>query len=112
MKKVIIIDHDITETKEDILEKLFSIREQEIEKTLKIREEFIKEKNLKEITQRDINNEIKSISSIDLAQQEKIISMIDKLLDNKLRIHSFDCKLYYEAGIQDIVEILFSEKRV
>ena len=27
--------------------------------------------------------------------------MIDKLLENRSRIQSFDCKLYYESGIQD-----------
>ena len=35
--------------------------------------------------------------------------MIDKLLENRSRIQSFDCKLYYESGIQDVIGILFRE---
>ena len=36
--------------------------------------------------------------------------MIDKLLENRSGIQSFDCKLYYESGIQDVIGILFREK--
>ena len=42
--------------------------------------------------------------------KEKILDMIDKLLENRSRIQSFDCKLYYESGIQDVIGILFREK--
>ena len=51
-----------------------------------------------------------TISNIDSMQKEKILDMIDKLLENRSRIQSFDCKLYYESGIQDVIGILFREK--
>lgn len=54
--------------------------------------------------------EIQAISNIDSMQKEKILDMIDKLLENRSRIQSFDCKLYYESGIQDVIGILFREK--
>ncbi len=45
-------------------------------------------------------------------KKKKILDMIDKLLENRSRIQSFDCKLYYESGIQDVIGILFREKKV
>lgn len=42
--------------------------------------------------------------------KKRILDMIDKLLENRSRIQSFDCKLYYESGIQDVIGILFREK--
>ena len=84
--------------------------ESEIERKLEVRESFIKENNLKDITHDDVIAEIQAISNIDSMQKEKILDMIDKLLENRSRIQSFDCKLYYESGIQDVIGILFREK--
>ena len=104
MRRLVIIDQDGNSIKNDIFEKLFDIRESEV------RESFIKENNLKDITHDDVIAEIQAISNIDSMQKEKILDMIDKLLENRSRIQSFDCKLYYESGIQDVIGILFREK--
>ena len=110
MRRLVIIDQDGNSIKNDIFEKLFDIRESEIERKLEVRESFIKENNLKDITHDDVIAEIQAISNIDSMQKEKILDMIDKLLENRARIQSFDCKLYYESGIQDVIGILFREK--
>lgn len=110
MRRLVIIDQDGNSIKNDIFEKLFDIRESEIERKLEVRESFIKENNLKDITHDDVIAEIQAISNIDSMQKEKILDMIDKLLENRSRIQSFDCKLYYESGIQDVIGILFREK--
>ena len=107
MRRLVIIDQDGNSIKNDIFEKLFDIRESEIERKLEVRESFIKENNLKDLTHDDV---IAEISNIDSMQKEKILDMIDKLLENRSRIQSFDCKLYYESGIQDVIGILFREK--
>ena len=99
MRRLVIIDQDGNSIKNDIFEKLFDIRESEIERKLEVRESFIKENNLKDITHDDV-----------IAEIQAILDMIDKLLENRSRIQSFDCKLYYESGIQDVIGILFREK--
>ena len=105
MRRLVIIDQDGNSIKNDIFEKLFDIIESEIERKLEVRE-----RNLKDITHDDVIAEIQAISNIDSMQKEKILDMIDKLLENRSRIQSFDCKLYYESGIQDVIGILFREK--
>ena len=112
MRRLVIIDQDGNSIKNDIFENntTYSIKKSEIERKLEVRESFIKENNLKDITHDDVIAEIQAISNIDSMQKEKILDMIDKLLENRSRIQSFDCKLYYESGIQDVIGILFREK--
>ena len=43
MRRLVIIDQDGNSIKNDIFEKLFDIRESEIERKLEVRESFIKE---------------------------------------------------------------------
>ena len=49
MRRLVIIDQDGNSIKNDIFEKIFDIRESEIERKLEVRESFIKENNLKDI---------------------------------------------------------------
>ena len=46
MRRLVIIDQDGNSIKNDIFEKIFDIRESEIERKLEVRESFIKENNL------------------------------------------------------------------
>lgn len=109
MKKLVIIDEDGNKQEDSILDELFLLRESELKKTLIERNEYIKEHNLKEINQNVIIEKIKNIPNINIEIKEDILASIDKLLDNRLQIQSFDCKLYYKAGIRDIINIIFND---
>lgn len=112
MRRLVIIDQDGSEVKNNILEKLFSIREEEIESPSKERNQYIKENNLKDVTHDMLIDEIENIYNIDEHTKKKILEMLDKLLENRSRIQSFDCKVYYKAGINDIVDIIFSKSQI
>lgn len=106
MEKIVIIDSEKDAENEHPIDILFAEREFELEKTLPKRNDFIKENNLQKPTHNEIIEEIQDLVGIDEDKKELILKKIDKLLDNRSRIQSFDCKLYYKAGVRDAVEIL------
>lgn len=71
MRRLVIIDQDGNSIKNDIFEKIFDIRESEIERKLEVRESFIKENNLKDITHDDVIKEIQTIPNIDSRQKKE-----------------------------------------
>lgn len=73
MRRLVIIDQDGNSIKNDIFEKIFDIRESEIERKLEVRESFIKENNLKEITHDDVIKEIQTIPNIDSRQKKEYL---------------------------------------
>ena len=73
MRRLVIIDQDGNSIKNDIFEKIFDIRESEIERKLEVRESFIKENNLKDITHDDVIKEIQSIPNIDSRQKKEYL---------------------------------------
>lgn len=105
MDKVIIIKGN---QEENILDKLFEAREEEIEKTSPERTAYIKENNLKDVTQDSLIEEIENITNIDKTTKNNLIKKLDKLLENRNRIQSFDCRTYYITGINDVVNIIFN----
>ena len=52
--------------------------------------------------------EIDNISNLDENKKKSILDMLEKLLENKTRIETFDCKMYYMSGINDIIDILLN----
>lgn len=109
MKKIIIIDEKNKKRDENILDELFSLRYSKLEGTLKERKKFIEKNNLRDVTQDDIIEKIESIPNIETELKEDILKSIDKLLDNRLRIQTFDSELYYKAGVSDIVNVIFND---
>ena len=73
MRRLVIIDQDGNSIKNDIFEKIFDIRESEIERKLEVRESFIKENNLKDITHDDVIKEIQTIPNIDSRQNKEYL---------------------------------------
>ena len=73
MRWLVIIDQDGNSIKNDIFEKIFDIRESEIERKLEVRESFIKENNLKDITHDDVIKEIQTIPNIDSRQKKEYL---------------------------------------
>ncbi len=73
MRRLVIIDQDGNSIKNDIFEKIFDIRESEIERKLEVRESFIKENNLKDITHDDVIKEIQTIPNIDSRQKKEYL---------------------------------------
>ncbi len=73
MRRLVIIDQDGNSIKNDIFEKIFDIRESEIERKLEVRESFIKENNLKDITHYDVIKEIQTIPNIDSRQKKEYL---------------------------------------
>ena len=73
MRRLVIIDQDGNSIKNDIFEKIFDIRESEIERKLEVRESFIKENNLKDITHDDLIKEIQTIPNIDSRQKKEYL---------------------------------------
>lgn len=73
MRRLVIIDQDGNSIKNDIFEKIFDIRESEIERKLEVRESFIKENNLKDITHDDVIKEIQTIPNIDSRQRKEYL---------------------------------------
>ena len=76
MRRLVIIDQDGNSIKNDIFEKIFDIRESEIERKLEVRESFIKENNLKDITHDDVIKEIQTIPKIDQGFKVLIVNCI------------------------------------
>ena len=68
MRRLVIIDQDGNSIKNDIFEKIFDIRESEIERKLEVRESFIKE-----ITHDDVIKEIQTIPNIDSRQKKEYL---------------------------------------
>ena len=80
MRRLVIIDQDGNSIKNDIFEKIFDIRESEIERKLEVRESFIKENNLKDISK--YNTKIKNNKDIVENECSKlIISVLKKETD-------------------------------
>ena len=73
MRRLVIIDQDGNSIKNDIFEKIFDIRESDIERKLEVRESFIKENNLKDITHDDVIKEIQTIPNIDSRQKKEYL---------------------------------------
>ena len=73
MRRLVIIDQDGNSIKNDIFEKIFDIRESEIERKLEVRESFIKENNLKDITHDDVIKKIQTIPNIDSRQKKEYL---------------------------------------
>lgn len=73
MRRLVIIDQDGNSIKNDIFEKIFDIRESEIERKLEVRESFIKENNLEDITHDDVIKEIQTIPNIDSRQKKEYL---------------------------------------
>ena len=73
MRRLVTIDQDGNSIKNDIFEKIFDIRESEIERKLEVRESFIKENNLKDITHDDVIKEIQTIPNIDSRQKKEYL---------------------------------------
>lgn len=73
MRRLVIIDQDGNSIKNDIFEKIFDIRESEIERKLEVRESFVKENNLKDITHDDVIKEIQTIPNIDSRQKKEYL---------------------------------------
>lgn len=73
MRRLVIIDQDGNSIKNDIFEKIFDIRESEIERKLEVRESFIKENNLKDITHDDVIKEIQTIPNIDSRRKKEYL---------------------------------------
>ena len=73
MRRLVIIDQDGNSIKNDIFEKIFDIRESEIERKLEVRESFIKENNLKDITHDNVIKEIQTIPNIDSRQKKEYL---------------------------------------
>ena len=73
MRRLVIIDQDGNSIKNDIFEKIFDIRESEIERKLEVRDSFIKENNLKDITHDDVIKEIQTIPNIDSRQKKEYL---------------------------------------
>lgn len=112
MRRLVIIDQDGNTEENNIIEKLFSIREEEIERPSPVRNQYIKENNLKDVTHDMIIDEIEQNINLDEEAKQKILDMLDKLLENRARIQSFDCKVYYKAGVNDIIDIIFSKSQI
>ena len=68
MRRLVIIDQDGNSIKNDIFEKIFDIRESEIERKLEVRES-----NLKDITHDDVIKEIQTIPNIDSRQKKEYL---------------------------------------
>ncbi|MCI8617355.1 MAG: hypothetical protein HFJ60_03825 [Clostridia bacterium] len=110
MRKLIIIDQDGNEAENNIINELFQTRYNKLEGVIEEREKFIKENNLNDITQSDIINKIENIPNVSKTIKKQILKSIDKLLDNRLKIQTFDSELYYKAGVNDIIDIIFCGK--
>ena len=89
MRRLVIIDQDGNSIKNDIFEKIFDIRESEIERKLEVRESFIKENNLKYFVMGNGSNLLISSKVFD-----GVVIKLNKL--NNVQI--YDNEVYVEAG--------------
>ena len=104
MDKIIILKGN---QEDNILEKLFKLREEEIEQKSFERTAYIEKNNLNDITENTFIEEINNITNLDETTKQTLIQKLDKLLENRNRIESFDCRTYYMSGIDDIINIIF-----
>ena len=94
----------------DILDKLFAIRQEEMEMLNDEEREYIDNNKLKDVTHEDLINEIEKIKDIPKEMKEALLEKLDKLLENRSRLSSYSCKKYYIAGINDIMSIILNGK--
>lgn len=94
----------------DILDKLFAIRQEEMEMLNDEEREYIDNNKLKDVTHEDLINEIEKIKDIPKEMKEALLEKLDKLLENRSRFSSYSCKKYYVAGINDIMSIILNRK--
>ena len=94
----------------DILDKLFAIRQEEMEMLNDEEREYIDNNKLKDVTHEDLINEIEKIKDIPKEMKEALLEKLDKLLENRSRLSSYSCKKYYVAGINDIMSIIHNRK--
>ena len=94
----------------DILDKLFAIRQEEMEMLNDEEREYIDNNKLKDVTHEDLINEIEKIKDIPKEMKEALLEKPDKLLENRSRLSSYSCKKYYIAGINDIMSIILNGK--
>lgn len=92
----------------DILDKLFAIRQEEMEMLNDEEREYIENNQLKDVTHEDLINEIEKIKDIPKEMKEALLEKLDKLLENRSRLSSYSCKKYYVAGINDIMSIILN----
>lgn len=94
----------------DILDKLFAIRQEEMEMLNDEEREYIDNNKLKDVTHEDLINEIEKIKDIPKEMKDALLEKLDKLLENRSRLSSYSCKKYYVAGINDIMSIILNRK--
>lgn len=94
----------------DILDKLFAIRQEEMEMLNDEEKEYIDNNKLKDVTHEDLINEIEKLNDIPKEIKDALLEKLDKLLENRSRLSSYSCKKYYVAGINDIMSIILNKK--
>lgn len=94
----------------DILDKLFAIRQEEMEMLNDEEREYIDNNKLKDVTHENLIDEIEKIKDIPKEIKDTLLEKLDKLLENRSRLSSYSCKKYYIAGINDIMSIILNGK--
>ena len=94
----------------DILDKLFAIRQEEMKMLNDEEKQYIDKNKLKDVKNEDLINEIEKIKDIPKEMKEALLEKLDKLLENRSRLSSYSCKKYYVAGINDIMSIILNRK--
>lgn len=94
----------------DILDKLYAIRQEEMEMTTEEEREYIENNQLRDVTHEDLIKEIEKIKDIPKEIKDSLLEKLDKLLENRSRLSSYSCKKYYVAGINDIMSIILNRK--
>ena len=94
----------------DILDKLFAIRQEEMEMLNDEEREYIDNNKLKDVTHENLIDEIEKIKDIPKEIKDTLLEKLDKLLENRSRLSSYSCKKYYVAGINDIMSIILNGK--
>ena len=94
----------------DILDKLFAIRQEEMEMLNDEEREYIDNNKLKDVTHENLIDEIEKIKDIPKEIKDTLLEKLDKLLENRSRLSSYSCKKYYLAGINDIMSIILNGK--
>ena len=94
----------------DILDKLFAIRQEEMEMLNDEEKEYIDNNKLKDVTHENLIDEIEKIKDIPKEIKDTLLEKLDKLLENRSRLSSYSCKKYYVAGINDIMSIILNKK--
>lgn len=96
--------------KNDLLEELFIKREMDLEIRTEEDKEYITNNHLQDVTQTDLKNQILNLQNVPNEMKEKLIIDLDKIIENNGLIHSYSCKKYYFAGINDILNIVFNKE--